>query len=63
MHTALRFLLAGVLLVFALFCIFGFLASFEPANNAIIWRIGYATIGLAAFAGVIWLTLVCGRRD
>lgn len=63
MHTALRFLLAGVLMMFALFCGFGFLASFEPANNAIICRIGYGVVGIAAFAGAIWVARMRGRRN
>jgi hypothetical protein len=46
---------AGCLLL-AAFCVFGFLATFEPGPH-LGWRIGYALTGLLAFCGAIapWL--------
>lgn len=44
-----------LLLVFATFCGFGFLATFEPTDNAaqfMAFRIGYSVIGLGCLIGV-----------
>jgi hypothetical protein len=30
------------------FCVYGFLASFEPNPNQLPWRLGYASVGLLA---------------
>lgn len=38
----------------AAFCAFGFLASFEPVENAMVWRVGYTIAFIAALAGGIW---------
>jgi hypothetical protein len=35
----------------ASFCAFGFLASFEPTDNAMVFRIGYAVMGISCLAG------------
>jgi hypothetical protein len=40
-----------MLLMLAAFCLFGFLASFEPTDNAIVFRIGYAVIGVSCLVG------------
>jgi len=41
----------------ALFCIFGFMASFEPGENALVFKIGYA-IGFLLTAGLgVWIVL------
>lgn len=37
------------------FCIFGFIASFEPVENAMMYRVGYAMIGVACFPTVVLL--------
>ncbi len=43
--------ICGVLLMLLIFsAAFGFLASFEAVPNAIVWRTGYASFGLACFA-------------
>lgn len=43
-------MLAVLLLVFAAFCGYGFLASFEPMEgvSALAWKIGYGVLGLGA---------------
>ena len=40
-----------MLLMLAAFCLFGFLASFEPTDNAMVFRIGYAVMGVSCLAG------------
>ncbi len=43
------------------FCVFGFLATYEPSTgNFVAWRTGYGVIGAAALVGA-WLVLA-GRR-
>lgn len=46
--SATRILLAGLLLLPATFCLFGFAATFEPTDAATQWtfRIGYAVAGV-----------------
>lgn len=39
------------LLAVAAFCVFGFLASFEPTHNALAFRVGYAVIGSGCLIG------------
>ncbi len=41
-----------VLLAVAAFCVFGFLATFEPTSNVMAFRIGYTIIGLGCLVGV-----------
>jgi len=57
----LRLLYAVVLLGVAGFAGFGFLATFEPNENTLPWRIGYAAVGVGAIIVAIWL-LVPRRR-
>ena len=40
-----------LLLAVAAFCVFGFLATFEPTDNTLAFRIGYAVIGLGCLVG------------
>lgn len=40
-----------VLLAVAVFCLFGFLATFEPTDNALAFRVGYTVIGLGCLVG------------
>lgn len=54
----MRFLdlgLALILLAFALFCVFGFLASFEPGADWWGFKVGYAALGLTSLAAASWL--------
>jgi hypothetical protein len=47
----MRVLLAIFLFAVAAFCSFGFLATFEPVEHALVWRIGYGTVTLACLYG------------
>ena len=51
----MRVLLTLFLLAFTAFCSFGFLATFEPVDGAISWRIGYGIAVIASLYGVIRL--------
>jgi hypothetical protein len=43
--------IVGVLLIlFAVFCLFGFLHAFEPGTSAV-WKIGYALLAFASMYG------------
>ena len=61
--TAVRIVFAIVGVLVALFCGFGFLASFE-GSDAKFWafRIGYAVIGVAAVVFAIVSFEASGRR-
>jgi len=53
------------LLAAAAFCVFGFLATFEPTNNPgqfMAFRVGYAIIGLGCVTGVILLIVNAARQ-
>ena len=53
------------LLALAAFCVFGFLATFEPTNNPgqfMAFRIGYSVIGLGCLVGVILLFVSALRK-
>ncbi len=50
----------AVVVAVVLFCGFGFLASFEP-GVAIMWRVGYGVVGLAAIAAGA-VAIVGGRN-
>lgn len=60
MNIFIRILLALAALAVALFCLFGFLASFEAGPPVLYWtfRILYAVVGLScliAVARLLWL--------
>ena len=46
----MKFLMAIVgsllLLLLSAFCLFGFLATFEPTDNALAFRTGYVVVGI-----------------
>lgn len=50
------------LLAVAAFCVFGFLATFEPTSNAFAFRIGYTVVGLGCLVGVGFLMANAVRR-
>ena len=53
------------LLPIAAFCVFGFMATFEPTSQPgvfMAFRIGYAVIGLCCLAGVVALIANCFRQ-
>jgi len=54
-----------LLLAVAAFCVFGFLATFEPKSNTtqfIAFRIGYSVIGLGCLVGVGFLITSAVRK-
>ena len=60
--------IVGSLLVLpiAAFCVFGFLATFEPSNTPgmfMAFRIGYAVVGVACLAGTIALIVNSVRKS
>ena len=60
----LQLFLACLTLLFAGFCGFGFLASFEPVPHALAFKVGYAALGVASLAatGHLVLSAVRGPR-
>jgi hypothetical protein len=54
MRRAVRLVLTMPLLALAVFCAYGFLASFEP-GPWLVFRIGYPLLGLACLAGIWFL--------
>jgi len=50
-----------LLLAVAAFCVFGFLATFEP-GQFMAFRIGYSIVGLGCIAGVILLIVNAARK-
>jgi hypothetical protein len=55
-----RILAALVLLAMACFCVFGFLASFEPGNG-LIWKVGYGALACGFLIGAVALFLGRGK--
>jgi len=47
------------------FCLFGFLATFEPLDTAtvITWRITYGILGLLSILGLVLVGRIWGRRS
>ena len=50
-----RATLVVLLIPMILFSIRGYGASFEPTDNNVAWRIGYATVGLGCLAAILGL--------
>jgi hypothetical protein len=67
MKTLLAIVAAILLLPIAAFCVFGFMATFEPTDRPEVFmafRIGYGVAGVACLAGVvglIWWTFLSRR--
>jgi hypothetical protein len=51
----MRVLLALILVALAAFCAFGFLATFEPVDGALGWRVGYGVAIFACLYGMLRL--------
>jgi len=51
-----------LLLIVAAFCGFGFLATFEPTDNALAFRVGHSVIGLGCLVGAGFLIVNAVRR-
>lgn len=54
-HRAFRFALGGVFTLLSLFCLFGFLASYELNGDAgLAWRLRYLTLGSFSTLGGLY---------
>ena len=51
-----------LLLADTAFCAFGFLATFEPTDNALVFRIGYTVFGIGCMIGVGFLITQALRK-
>ena len=47
----------AVLTLIAAFCGFGFMASFEPGDNAVLFRILYGVFGIGSLLFIVFLIL------
>jgi len=57
-NTVLRIVGALLLLAIMAFCIFGFMATFEPSDQPRLpWQIGYAFVSIICLARAIMLML------
>ena len=55
-----------ILLPIAAFCVFGFMATFEPTDRTVefmAFRIGYAVIGIGCLVGVVFLIARCFQKQ
>jgi hypothetical protein len=59
MNKATRIIGSLVLLAVSVFCVFGFIATFEPldASTQLAWRAIYGLVGLACLGGIVILSL------
>ena len=56
MRAFSRILGALTLLALAAFCVFGFLASFEPSETSRLpWKVGYAAMTIVCLTGAVQL--------
>jgi hypothetical protein len=65
MKLLVAFIGSLLLLAVAAFCVFGFLATFEPTDNTtqfMAFRIGYTVIGLGCVVGVGFLIVNAVRK-
>jgi hypothetical protein len=53
---------AAIFVMLETFCIFGFLTTFEPVENAWIYRIGYVVVGVACFPAAVLIIRFGFRR-
>jgi len=44
----MKWIIALLCFLFAGFCVFGFVASFEPTANAVAFRLGYSVFGIGS---------------
>jgi peptidoglycan/LPS O-acetylase OafA/YrhL len=56
-----RIVLAMLLLCVAAFCVFGFLASFEPGNG-VQWKVGYGALACGGWVGAVALLVRARAR-
>ena len=65
MKIVLAFFGSLLLLAVAAFCLFGFLATFEPTDRPgqfLAFRVGYAVVDIACLAGAIGSVVIAFRR-
>jgi hypothetical protein len=56
MPVVARLVVALALLGIGGFCVFGFLATYEPTNRNILpWRVGHGAVAIASVVGAGWL--------
>ena len=59
MTNVARIILAILLFFLTAYCIFGYLATFEPATrNIVAWRSVYITFGAGSFLLGVWLVFI-----
>jgi hypothetical protein len=52
-----------ILSLMACFCVFGFVATFEPVEHALMFRIGYAAMGALSFSGAVFMLIIGCRKS
>ena len=62
-RASMNYILAFVLMCFAAFCAFGFLASFEPVEDAMVWRTSYGLLCVGSMFGALRLVLRRSATD
>jgi hypothetical protein len=65
MKTFVAVLGSLLLLAIAAFCVFGFMATFEPTDRTaefLAFRVGYAVVGVGCLVGVVLLIVNAMRR-
>lgn len=50
----MKWILAILCLACAAFCVYGFLATFEPVANALAFRLSYVALGAMCMAGALF---------
>jgi hypothetical protein len=50
-----RILCSFALMAMSLFCVFGFLDSFEPGNGSFFWKLAYGTLACGCLLGTFVL--------
>ncbi|MBL8823755.1 MAG: hypothetical protein JNJ77_14295 [Planctomycetia bacterium] len=64
MPRVARLLLVAMLLGIAAFCVFGFLATFEPTPRDVLpWQVGYGATAFVAVLGAGFLAWPIRPRD
>jgi len=59
----MKIIIGLFLLSVAAFCVFGFLATYEPVDGALTWRIGYGIAIAASLFGVLRLLRSGGKKS
>lgn len=65
MKVVVTVVMSLLLLAVAAFCLFGFLATFEPTDRPgqfLAFRIGYTVVGVGCLGGIVSLVITAFRR-